>query len=300
MKQTILLIIFILLPSVLKSQSQSAILKGQDTVVVFPSAESGVFQVEILTGLIPEELHSLTNKYSEYDYSFKDEEDLRSTMSSYLNDGYVVVNWRLTKNEKSLLKKYKKRELEDWKKNESLTTRREVDNAKTTIGLDNNNSTTSGNGQQYKPKALEDLRLSVNASVMPSELTTSIGGSAYINYKKFLVGYTLVEGSTGRQRTQSGNIVTTTDVTIRLNSGSIGYEVSPDLFLKGGFGINYVGGSVSVGSIGISSSTERFNDWIETPSFGVLYMNRTYHFNFGVDLVGASDPLMLFSLGFNL
>ena len=142
MKQTILLIIFILLPSVLKSQSQSAILKGQDTVVVFPSAESGVFQVEILTGLIPEELHSLTNKYSEYDYSFKDEEDLRSTMSSYLNDGLVVVNWQLTKNEKSLLNKYKQKAFNEWKKNESLT-RRKVDNA-TTIGLDNNNSTTAG------------------------------------------------------------------------------------------------------------------------------------------------------------
>ena len=141
MKQTILLIIFILLPSVLKSQSQSAILKGQDTVVVFPSAESGVLQVEILTGLIPEELHSLTNKYSEYDYSFKDEEDLRSTMSSYLNDGYVVVNWWLTKNEKRLLKKYKQKAFNEWEKNESLT-KRKVDNG-TTIGLDNNNSTTA-------------------------------------------------------------------------------------------------------------------------------------------------------------
>tara|TARA_B110000971_G_scaffold120363_1_gene123250 strand:- start:218 stop:853 length:636 start_codon:yes stop_codon:yes gene_type:complete len=143
MKQTILLIIFILLPSVLKSQSQSAILKGQDTVVVFPSAESGVFQVEILTGLIPEELHSLTNKYSEYDYSFKDEEDLRSTMSSYLNDGFVVVNWQLTKNEKSLLKKYKQKAFKEWKKNESLT-RRKVDNSETTRAVDNNNSTTAG------------------------------------------------------------------------------------------------------------------------------------------------------------
>lgn len=161
-------------------------------------------------------------------------------------------------------------------------------------------SIISANAQTKTNSPLEDIRISLNASVMPSELTTSIGGSAYLTYKKLLVGYTFVEGSTGRQRTQSGNIVTITDVTIRLNSGSIGYEVSPDLFLKGGFGVNYVGGSVSVVNIGISSSTERFNDWIETPSFGVLYMNKPYHFNFGLDLIGVTDPLLLFSLGFNL
>lgn len=284
----------------LSLSAQAFIVRGQDTIA--STSNQGTYLIDLFNDLSPENLHYLTKRYGDNKFSFKYEEDLRSTMSSYLNDGLVVVNWRLTKNEKSLLKKYKKRELEDWEKNESLTTTREVDNAKTTIGLDNNNSTTAGNGQQYKPKALEDLRLSVNASVMPSEIVNSLGGSVYLNYKKLLIGYTEVSGGTGRQEFRSGNLYTISQSYIGLNLGSIGYEVSEDLFLKGGYGVFNISTELRVIDNANNDYTtyDNINEFIEIPSFGVLYMNRTYHFNFGVDLVGASDPLMLFSLGFNL
>jgi len=153
--------------------------------------------------------------------------------------------------------------------------------------------------QVKKNEALKDFRFSLNLSVLPSETATGFGGSAYLSYKKLLLGYTSVGGAK-EHRTQSGNIFTISDVTTSLNSGSLGYEVSKDLFLKGGYGVYYIGNRVQVINLGISSNTQRFSDWIEMPSFGVLYMNTPNHFNFGFDLVGMSSPLMLFSAGFNL
>jgi len=156
------------------------------------------------------------------------------------------------------------------------------------------------NAQQSKSQVLKDLRLSVNASFLPSETVNSFGGSAYIVYKKLLVGYTYLSGATGRRETRSGNILTVTRTYSEFNSGSIGYEVTEDLFLKGGYGAYNIRGRVDVVNLGVSSNGSTFNVPTETLSFGMLYMNTPYHFNFGVDFVGASDPLMLFSLGFNL
>ena len=157
----------------------------------------------------------------------------------------------------------------------------------------------TANAQQNKPVPLKDFRLSINASIMPSEWTTAIGGSAYFTYKKLLAGYTYVFGE-NNDVTRNGSSWTRNRIDISLSSGSIGYEVAPDLFLKGGFGVYHLGGSTASGVIQVSVNEVRFNEWIETPSFGVLYMNTPYHFNFGLDLIGTTDPLLLFSLGFNL
>ena len=142
----------------LSLSAQTFIVRGQDTIA--STSNQRTYLIDLFNDLSPENLHYITTQYVDNKFSFKDEEDLRSTMSSYLNNGLVVVSWRLTNNERSLLKKYKKselenykkseiedwkkKELEDWKRNESLTTIREVDNSETTTAVDNNNSTTAG------------------------------------------------------------------------------------------------------------------------------------------------------------
>ena len=156
--------------------------------------------------------------------------------------------------------------------------------------------------QIQKPEALEDFKLSLNFSVLPSEFTTSSGISTYVNYKKFLFGYTWVSGSTGRQESRSGSLITISQTYLELYSGSAGFEVADDLFLKAGYGVLNLRGSVKVTDTADNdrTTTTNFNDLIDAPSFGVLYMNTPHNFNFGFDLVGMSSPLMLFSAGFNL
>ena len=98
----------------LSLSAQAFIVKGQDTIA--STSNQRTYLIDLFNDLSPENLHYITTQYVDNKFSFKDEEDLRSTMSSYLNNGLVVVNWRLTNNERSLLKKYKKSELENYKK----------------------------------------------------------------------------------------------------------------------------------------------------------------------------------------
>ena len=160
----------------------------------------------------------------------------------------------------------------------------------------------TANAQQYKPESLKDFRLSVNASVMPSELTTSSGISTYVNYKKILFGFTWVSGATGRQESRSGSLTTFSRTYLELYTGSAGFEVADDLFLKAGYGVLNLRGNVQVVNSADNdrTTTTNFNDLIDAPSFGILYMNTPNHFNLGFDLVGTQATYMIFSLGFNL
>ena len=115
MKKAFSLVTVILFPVMLMSQNQQAIFKDQDTVVVFPSDKESTYYLDIQTNLTPEELHSITLKHANYNFGFRDNEDLRLTMSSYMEDGKVVASWKLTDNEQRLLKKYKKMAFNDWK-----------------------------------------------------------------------------------------------------------------------------------------------------------------------------------------
>ena len=253
-------------------------LLGQETpqlreIILTKTSGLGSYVVTINEPLLPNEFHALIITYKKNRFVFKNDDVLSKTAEMYL-EGYdnMTINWDLTPTEEKALQKYVK------------------------VSSKQDSETKA---MKDKPSIPKNLGLGINGSVLPSEITTSVGGSVYITYNKFIAGYTYVFGE-NNDETRNGNAWTRNRIDISLSSGSIGYEVASDLFLKGGFGVYHLGGYTSSGVVGVSVNEVRLNEWIETPSFGVLYMNTPYHFNFGFDLVGVESPLMLFSVGFNL
>jgi len=121
--KTILLITMSLFGLTLCGQNDRVVLKNQDTVVIIPEDRESAYYLEVNTSLTPQELHSITAKYPEYSFYFKVKEDLFLTMSKYLDDGKILVDWNLTKNEKLLLKKFKKAQFAEWKNSSSSNNR---------------------------------------------------------------------------------------------------------------------------------------------------------------------------------
>ena len=253
-------------------------LLGQETpqlreIILTKTSGLGSYVVNINEPLLPNEFHALIITYKKNRFVFKNNEALSKTAEMYL-EGYdnMTITWDLTPTEEKALQKYVK-----------VSGRQD----------------SKSKSDHLQLKTLKNLGVGINGSVLPSEIATSLGGSVYITYYKFVAGYTYVLGE-NNDETRNGNAWTRNRIDISLSSASIGYEVAPDLFLKGGFGVYHLGGRTSSGVIGVSVNEVRLNEWIETPSFGVLYMNTPYHFNFGFDLIGVESPLMLFSVGFNL
>ncbi|HCY25517.1 MAG TPA: hypothetical protein DHU80_04725 [Cryomorphaceae bacterium] len=167
---------------------------------------------------------------------------------------------------------------------------------------------------------LGDFRLSVNASFMGRYMgqstpgtTTSIGGSIYVSYKKLLIGHTVISGGPiSQEYVMDDRYDISQEYDMDLNIGSIGYEVSKDLFLKAGFGVYNQRGETTASNRAdcVFPLFVKYNVSMLTPSFGVLYMNRPYHYTIGLDIAAPTRlrvpsptrlaPLMLLSLGFNL
>ena len=89
----------------ISAYSQESITRGQDTIA-YTSPQGEIYNISIYNDLTAEELHYITSEYRNNNFTFRDNEDLRLTMSRYMEDGSVTANWELTQNEQRLLNKY--------------------------------------------------------------------------------------------------------------------------------------------------------------------------------------------------
>ena len=97
----------------LSLSAQESITRGQDTIA-YTSPQGKFYNISIYNDLTAEELHYITSEYHNNNFSFRDNEDLRLTMSRYMEDGKVTANWELTQNEQRLLNKYNVLAIKGW------------------------------------------------------------------------------------------------------------------------------------------------------------------------------------------
>lgn len=104
----------------LSLSAQNVLMKGRDTIAF--TGEQSSYYVELLNNVSAEELHFICTKYN-VRFVFRNEQDLKQTMSEYYENGFVIVDWDLTKNEKALLKKYEKIQFSDGTKDVSKSSK---------------------------------------------------------------------------------------------------------------------------------------------------------------------------------
>jgi len=134
--------------------SQEYITRGQDTIA-YTSPQGEIYNISIYNDLTAEELHYITSEYRNNNFTFRDNEDLRLTMSRYMEDGSVTANWELTQNEQRLLNKYNVLAKQS-NKSSSPTSKNNV-TVREYLKVEYNEGTFSENGEEISMEEIEGL-----------------------------------------------------------------------------------------------------------------------------------------------
>ena len=136
--------------------SQESITRGQDTIA-YTSPQGEIYNISIYNDLTAEELHYITSEYRNNNFTFRDNEDLRLTMSRYMEDGSVTANWELTQNEQRLLNKYNVLAKQS-NKSSSPTSKNNV-TVREYLQVEYNEGTFSENGEELSLEQIKHLTL---------------------------------------------------------------------------------------------------------------------------------------------